>query len=200
MKLDPRANGVGMNAELDCSFGDGQSLAAKVKSHIGATVRPLLNGIRPDAVVGRIWAVVVNPLKGLPIGSGAHVFEERLKAIPPPFANRDAACAIVPVIRAVRIVAPAPHVGPSLHLGSIGHAMLSVFRPKHRGLSGSNATAAFGLTAPDVEPRHQPFHPASAAAKPLCPSAIKHSPVSECSVFHSDNISWTQYLNKGIKT
>ena len=97
---------------------------------------PLLQGCCPATVLGRIRAVIVNPVDAVfRAGTRTHVAIEGLKGVLPGSANRNASPAVVPVHIIRRILASLLHACPDLILRNIGHTVSRVMANSGVGIS-----------------------------------------------------------------
>lgn len=119
-------------------------------------IRLLLFGSFP-ATVGRIVrAIVFFPPQGLPLWGGTHVAQEGGKTTPPFFAHPDSATSVRRIFRALLVVTASFCIDPSVVLTGVPRlipkdgAPMAVLRLQPPNLFGSEATAAFNMTADNL--------------------------------------------------
>lgn len=89
--------------------------AVELDHHVPARVIALFADCRPSAVLARIRAVVVNAVNRVPLRwSRAHVVDERVKAIAPGIAHRDASASVVLELTARLVIAAGAHHVPDV--------------------------------------------------------------------------------------
>lgn len=93
-------------------FGHRQRFAAPINEHIVSSVRRLFLTRRPSNIPRFISPIVVDPLQGIAFRARADIFRKSLEIAYPFVAYRNAATAVVPVVRGIRVKAAIFHPLP----------------------------------------------------------------------------------------
>ena len=104
------SNCVGMNAELACPLRDSHGFTIERQHMVNTCVVALFGNSRPSTVLRRVWAIVVNAVKRMPLWTHAHVIEEILKRFTPAVANFNASVAVILEAYIVWVVTSAEHL------------------------------------------------------------------------------------------
>lgn len=108
-------NAVVVRAVYLDPFAQRLANSVQVLNAIRALVAVLFFVRSPFAIFWRVWAVIVDAVKSMPVRRVSHVGKEILKAamrIFPSLANSDAARPVISVTRLLRLKAPSPHINP----------------------------------------------------------------------------------------
>lgn len=115
---------VALHPDFPGPLRNGQRLAAMRHKTVDAPVVHLLHSTRPTAIVGAVWAVVVDALDRLSIFRLTHV-SQKIGELAPLRGNRNTSSSVPIVMSASRVSAPLPHGQPS----AIGWCSTRAVRP-----------------------------------------------------------------------
>lgn len=148
----------------------------------GTAVACLRSTIRPTAIVGAVWSVVVDPVDRICWGRFlTHVREEVFERLSPALADCDSTPAVVRPILSISVVAAGADVAPCEPLRT--DATLSGHSVSGLTLSGAFVAMASTTDTPAISECRTVngfLHPTIAAAEPLAPhGATRNCPPTE---------------------
>ena len=151
--LETAADRFLSNTDLLSPSSERLSSPVELDDVVRPTVPSLGRAIRPAAVLGRIRAVVIDPVEGASNRARTHIGAEVLEGLTPPIANRDPAPAVICERAVVLGLAARAERSPRIPFRRLAQPVLEITDRKYsrRGSLHDVDTRAFISEAPATE-------------------------------------------------